>query len=106
MTAPYQHEPWEGDPAEAALTQWITAWRTNHPEPEPRPSTRFSLHLGQEALKFQAEGVGRADLVRMFAAVGYDGVCICGASPEEMPGRAPMLETSPRRRRPRRAGAA
>lgn len=105
MTAPYQHEPWEGDPADAALRQWIVAWRSHVEEDTAKPSLRFALHIGGEAVRLQSEGVSRVELVRMFAAVGHDGVCICGLRPAELPGRPPMLETRGKRRA-RRVGQA
>jgi hypothetical protein len=71
-----QHEPWEHDPAHQALDQWIYAWRRERPD-EDLPKIAFTIHIGREAREV-AEGMGKVELLRLFAAAGFDGQCVCG----------------------------
>jgi hypothetical protein len=71
------YESWEHDSAHQACQQWITAWRTHHPD-DPHPARRFAQHLGEDALQMQQAGVPHIEILRIFAASGHDGDCPCG----------------------------
>lgn len=76
MSTARQFEDWEQDPAHEALRQWIAAWRSQRPE-AMRPGPEFSRHIGEEAVALMA-GMGKVELLRLFAAAGFDGQCVCG----------------------------
>lgn len=76
MSTGRQHEPWEHDNAHQALGQWIYAWRQQHPDAQ-LPGIAFTLHIGREAREV-AEGMGKVELLRLYAAAGFDGQCVCG----------------------------
>lgn len=81
---PARWDRWENDDAHQGLQQWITAWRKTVDPSTPRPSWRFAEHLGREAVTTSGQGVTRVDLLRLFAAAGYDGLCLCGRTPDEV----------------------
>lgn len=83
MTKPYSHfEPWERDGAHLAIDGWLRAYRESHPD-AGLPSLGFAEHLGGEAVQAAVEGTPKVELMRIYAAAGYDGVCGgCGITPE------------------------
>jgi hypothetical protein len=69
-------EPWENDHAHQALNQWIYMFRQSHPSAD-LPNVAFTAHIGREAVAL-ADGMGRIELLRLFAGAGTDGECVCG----------------------------
>lgn len=68
-----RYEPWEHDNAHQALDQWRLAWRAQNPD-AALPGVAFTIHIGQEAVTLAGD-MGKVDLLRLFAAAGYDGQC-------------------------------
>lgn len=71
------------DVPEKACQSWIVAWRDANRTAHKPPLT-FARHLGVDAVGLWREDVGVVELQRVFAAAGYDGVCMCGLTPAQV----------------------